>query len=47
MRNWNEVNLKNKIIRFIENFFKSGNYYLDYKHAEITIDQLIDIENLQ
>ena len=46
VRNWNEVNHKKKL-KCIENFFKSGNYYLDYKHAEITIDQLIDIENLQ
>ena len=45
VRNWNEVDHKKKL-KCIENFFKSGNYYLDYKHAEITIDQLIDKENL-
>jgi len=45
VRNWNEVDHKKKL-KCIENFFKSGDYYLDYKHAEITIDQLIDKENL-
>ena len=43
VRNWNEVDHKKKL-NCIENFFKSGDYFLDYRHAELTIEQLIDIE---
>ena len=44
IKNW-DIPKHNKIIKTIDNFIKSKDYFLDYKHAEMTIDELIDKEN--
>lgn len=43
---WN-TNNHNKILKTISNFFNSKDYFLDYRHAEMTVDQLIDKESIQ
>jgi hypothetical protein len=45
-KDWN-INSHNKILKTIDNFFKSKDYFLDYRHAEMTVDQLINKESMQ
>ena len=41
------IQISQQNLKTISNFFNSKDYFLDYRHAEMTVDQLIDKESIQ